>query len=173
MGKGLTAGKVASNVQKKLTRAQEKVRAASRTCWRLGEIAFQASKRREASLSHHPLRRSVASRHHYNNSKAAVFGDVHFRYNLSLDTILQLTRPCCNEIQCIGPLLNTPVTDVSGALNPACIRNQTAKSVFLPHTLTKASHTRGYFILIYTRKQSCCYKNTVRGLWGSNTCTLR
>lgn len=30
LGKGLTAGKVASNVQKKLTRAQEKVRAAFR-----------------------------------------------------------------------------------------------------------------------------------------------
>ena len=28
LGKGLTAGKVASNVQKKLTRAQEKVRVA-------------------------------------------------------------------------------------------------------------------------------------------------
>lgn len=48
LGKGLTAGKVASNVQKKLTRAQEKVRTAF---WRVrvGDAVVRATERRSAA----------------------------------------------------------------------------------------------------------------------------
>lgn len=50
LGKGLTAGKVASNVQKKLTRAQEKVRAAPLRA-NVWEMMFQAYKLRSSAAA--------------------------------------------------------------------------------------------------------------------------
>lgn len=72
LGKGLTAGKVASNVQKKLTRAQEKVGAARRRVWRAGSTrpGLQAA---GAAVPHPPPSHSVASRHPINTSGDAVF----------------------------------------------------------------------------------------------------
>lgn len=67
LGKGLTAGKVASNVQKKLTRAQEKVRGAARlqmvgglhVSLSLGPPSDRASAallpHRPGAVSHHDL----------------------------------------------------------------------------------------------------------------------
>lgn len=66
LGKGLTAGKVASNVQKKLTRAQEKVR------YR-GDVFRGPRKRRRWRSVPHPSssRRSVAAspQHHHEGEK--------------------------------------------------------------------------------------------------------
>lgn len=66
LGKGLTAGKVASNVQKKLTRAQEKVRGAARlqvdrggACEPIARATERPSRSDSAAAS---SRRSVASR---------------------------------------------------------------------------------------------------------------
>lgn len=66
LGKGLTAGKVASNVQKKLTRAQEKVRGAARAAKRgrfacepnarpaeLASSSSSAAAASEGAVSHH------------------------------------------------------------------------------------------------------------------------
>lgn len=63
LGKGLTAGKVASNVQKKLTRAQEKVRSdVPHACELTGKSRFfQASPRRKWQCSIH--RRGAVSHH--------------------------------------------------------------------------------------------------------------
>lgn len=68
LGKGLTAGKVASNVQKKLTRAQEKVRTACR-CADVGESdgsghrAAQRLQRRKKPQPPHRQCRTSTFRH--------------------------------------------------------------------------------------------------------------
>lgn len=60
LGKGLTAGKVASNVQKKLTRAQEKVRAPRLYDGVCMGTELHRTPRREAAAA---LPHRVASRH--------------------------------------------------------------------------------------------------------------
>lgn len=89
LGKGLTAGKVASNVQKKLTRAQEKVRCAPtpgcvKDTW--GITVLRPLTRLGVTLPHPPLTRRVASRHH-KKSRDYVFVDVPLKCALPLDTL--------------------------------------------------------------------------------------
>ena len=114
LGKGLTAGKVASNVQKKLTRAQEKVRAAR---WRAGVWWWWCGGRwlfrpnAAASTVHpsvhpsNPARRSVASRHHHNTDGGWwVLGMPPSKTSSPSPgaNVTQRARSCCSEIYCTG-----------------------------------------------------------------------
>lgn len=66
LGKGLTAGKVASNVQKKLTRAQEKVRRGRPLAngrWAACEAIARATDRPRARAALLPHRPGAVSHH--------------------------------------------------------------------------------------------------------------
>lgn len=107
LGKGLTAGKVASNVQKKLTRAQEKVRGAARLQMFGGLQVSRSpgpprrpSKCGSAAAS---SRRSVASRPALKTlSVSAVMGTgvSHLKELIPLVNVIRPMCGCCREPNC-------------------------------------------------------------------------
>ena len=99
LGKGLTAGKVASNVQKKLTRAQEKVRAAL-VHVSVREMTVRFRPVRAAEQQCRILRSGAVSHHGTIIIRAWMLcGCLVKMHLLLLDIFPQQTRLHCNVIQ--------------------------------------------------------------------------